>query len=59
MSATGLFPSKKEVRRMIEQGAVKMDSQKLSDVFAKIERKPAGETAVLQSGKRLFFRIKF
>ncbi len=58
MAATKLFPSKKEVRRMIEQGAVKMDSQKISDVFATLERK-SGESVVLQSGKRIFFRIKF
>ena len=57
MAATKLFPSKKEVRRMIEQGAVKMDSQKISDVFATLERK-SGESVVLQSGKRIFFRIK-
>ena len=42
MSATGLFPSKKEARRMIEQGAVKLDSQRVSDVFAKLERGAAG-----------------
>ena len=59
MSATGLFPSKKEARRMIEQGAVKLDSQRVSDVFAKLERGAAGSSVVLQSGKRLFFRIKF
>lgn len=59
ISATGLFPSKKEARRMIEQGAVKLDSQRVSDVFAKLERGTAGSSVVLQSGKRLFFRIKF
>jgi len=59
MAATGLFPSKKEARRMIEQGAVKIDSQKVSDVFAKLERGAAGESAVVQSGKRTFFRVKF
>lgn len=58
MAATSLFPSKKEVRRMIEQGAVKMDSQKITDVFARISRKP-GQSAVLQSGKRTFFKIVF
>ena len=44
---------------MIEQGAVKLDSQRVSDVFAKLERGAAGSSVVLQSGKRLFFRIKF
>lgn len=56
MSATGLFPSKKEVRRLIEQGAVKMDSERVSDPLAKLESR--GAPAVLQAGKRIFFRIK-
>ncbi len=59
MAATKLFPSKKEVRRMIEQGAVKIDSQKVSDVFATLSKKSEGESVVLQSGKRLFLRVKF
>lgn len=58
MAATKLFPSKKEARRMIEQGAVKVDSQKVSDVFARLERRGGGGV-VVQSGKRLFFRIVF
>lgn len=57
MAATKLFPSKKEVRRMIEQGAVKLNGQKVSDVFATLQCK-AGEDIVLQSGKRIFLRIK-
>jgi len=55
MSATKLFPSKKEVRRLIEQGAVKMNSEKISDVFASMST--PSEPVVLQAGKRIFSKV--
>ena len=55
MSETKLFPSKKEVRRLIEQGAVKLDSERVSDPFLALSR-PVNPL-VLQAGKRVFFRI--
>ena len=55
MSETKLFPSKKEVRRLIEQGAVKLDSERVSDPFLALSR-PVNPM-VLQAGKRVFFRI--
>ncbi len=56
MGSSGLFPSKKEARRLIEQGAVKVNSEKVSDVFFKLEKSQA--PVVVQAGKRIFFRIK-
>ncbi len=56
MAATGLFPSKGEVKRLVEQGGVKMNSEKVSDAMLKI-LKPS-EPIVLQAGKRIFFRVK-
>lgn len=55
MSETKLFPSKKEIRRLIEQGAVKLDSERVSDPFLALSR-PVNPL-VLQAGKRVFFRI--
>lgn len=55
MAATGLFPSKKEARRLVEQGAVKRDNERVSDPSAPVAR-PAKPT-VIQAGKRIFFRI--
>lgn len=55
MSETKLFPSKKEVRRLIEQGAVKLDSERVSDPFLALSRPE--NPLVLQAGKRVFFRI--
>jgi len=56
LAATGLFPSKKEIRRLIEGGAVKVSNEKISDPAAIIDR-PQGEL-VIQAGKRTFLNIK-
>jgi len=56
MAASKLFPSKGEVKRLIEQGGVKMDAEKVSDPMLKIS-KPA-QDIVLQAGKRKFIRVK-
>lgn len=55
MAATKLFPSKKEVRRLIEQGGVKFNGEKVDDVHFEISK---SEDLVVQAGKRIFFRIK-
>ena len=55
MAETKLFPSKKEIRRLIEQGAVKLDSERISDAFLAIQRPT--KPIVLQAGKRIFFRV--
>lgn len=55
MAQSGFFPSKKEIRRLIEQGAVKVDLQKVSDPFASLKRPEV--SLVVQAGKRIFFRV--
>jgi len=49
-----LTPSTSEAQRMIEQGGVKLDGERVSDKGLKI---PAGRTVVAQVGKRKFARI--
>ena len=56
LAATELFPSKKEVRRLIEGGAVKIGDEKVSDPALKISR-PTSEI-IIQAGKRTFVKIK-
>lgn len=56
LAATKLFPSKKEIRRLVEQGAVKLNEQKLPDVKARLARDAAAGT-VIQAGKRIFVKI--
>lgn len=56
MAATELFPSKKEVRRLIEQGGVRVNEVRISD--PKQQLKVDSLPAVVQAGKRIFFRIE-
>jgi tyrosyl-tRNA synthetase len=55
LAATGQFASKNEVKRLIEQGAVKVGPEKITDPFRKFQR-PVSEY-VFQAGKRIFVRI--
>jgi tyrosyl-tRNA synthetase len=55
LKQAGLTPSTNEAQRMIEQGGVKLDGERVSDKALKI---PAGRTVVAQVGKRKFARIK-
>jgi len=50
----GLVPSVNEAVRMIEQGGVRLDGERLSD---KARRMTRGTTVVAQVGKRKFARI--
>lgn len=55
LKQASLTASTSEAIRMIEQGGVKADGEKVSD---KTLRLPAGTTVVLQVGKRKFARVK-
>jgi tyrosyl-tRNA synthetase len=52
---TNLAPSKKEAKRLIEQGGVKLNGEKVSDTNTEVELK--GEI-LLQVGKRKFLKVK-
>jgi tyrosyl-tRNA synthetase len=54
MVEAGLAGSTSEGRRLISQGGVSVDGEKISDVNAEI---PAGGTFLLQVGKRRFKRV--
>ena len=54
LKAAGLTASTSEALRMIEQGGVKRDGEKISDKTLVLRR---GETAILQVGKRKFARV--
>ncbi len=51
---TNLCPSKKEAKRMVEQGGVHIDSVKISDAFAKVD---ISEPKIFKVGKRKFLKI--
>jgi len=52
---SGETPSKSEAKRLIAQGAVKLDEEKLDDFSRMLEVKGS---EVLKIGKRKFFRIE-
>jgi len=54
LKATGLCSSTSEAVRMIEQGGVRVNGEKVSDKALKLK---AGESYVLQVGKRKFARV--
>ena len=55
MVQSGLAPSTSEARRLIRQGAVKLDGERLLDPEAEIE---VQNGAILQAGKRKFVRLR-
>jgi tyrosyl-tRNA synthetase len=54
LKQAGLTPSTSEAARMIEQGGVKLDGERVSDKGLRI---PAGRTVVAQVGKRKWAKI--
>lgn len=56
LAGTKLFASKKEIRRLTDQGAVKVNGQKLADATARVTR-DAAAGAIVQAGKRVFVKI--
>lgn len=54
LKQAGLTPSTSDALRMLAQGGVKLDGEKVSDKSLKLA---AGTTAVLQVGKRKFARV--
>ena len=55
ISSVGLTKSKGEARRMISQGAVRLDGEKVTDVNLVINK---GSLTVIKVGKRRFIKIK-
>jgi tyrosyl-tRNA synthetase len=55
LKQAGLVPSANEAMRMIEQGGVKVDGEKVSDRNLQLAR---GASVVIQVGKRRFARVR-
>lgn len=52
--AAGFTRSKSEARRLVQQGAVKLDEERVDDIKAEID---ASQERILQVGKRRFLRL--
>jgi tyrosyl-tRNA synthetase len=55
LTHTGLATSKSEVRRLVQQGGIRLDGEKVSDADLVIV--PAG-VRILQIGRRKFLRLR-
>ena len=57
MLKCALVPSKKEARRLIEQGGVELDGQKVSDVNTALTAEQlSGDGVMMKKGKKVFHR---
>ena len=58
MVRCALAPSKKEARRLVEQGGVEVNGEKMTDPAVRYESSAfAGEGMILKKGKKVFHRV--
>jgi tyrosyl-tRNA synthetase len=55
LAGSGLIASKKEARRLIEQGSVKVNGDKIAEPFSTLTEN--GGPYVIQAGKRVFLKV--
>ncbi|MGH9458383.1 MAG: tyrosine--tRNA ligase [Thermoanaerobaculia bacterium] len=58
LTATGLAPSNKEAKRLVVQGGVAVDDEKVDDPARALDAAP-GRSYLLKVGKRKFLRVRF
>lgn len=58
LASEGLAPSVSEAQRLIAQGSVRVNGERVSDIRFELEAKP-GEEASIQVGKRKFLNVVF
>ncbi|MBQ2358994.1 MAG: tyrosine--tRNA ligase, partial [Ruminococcus sp.] len=57
LSKCGLIPSKKEGRRLIEQGGISVDDEKITDVYAKVPKTAFDKVhVIIKKGKKTFHK---
>ena len=55
LCATGLFPSRSEARRMVEQGGIQIDGNKITDPKHVVS---VADEFMVQKGKKTFLKVK-
>ena len=55
LSGADLFESKGQIRRLISQGAIKLDGEKVLD--PDLEANKIKENAIIKAGKKIFIRV--
>ena len=53
----GLAPSKGEGRRLVQQGGVSVDDEKINDVSLQIEKEKIAEGIIVKKGKKVFHKV--
>ncbi|MGH7198658.1 MAG: S4 domain-containing protein, partial [Candidatus Omnitrophota bacterium] len=57
LTESGLVVSASEGRRLVEQGAVELDSERIADIQYKVPARFWAEQKILRVGKRRFLRL--
>ena len=54
---TALVPSKKEARRLVEQGGIEINGEKVNDVNKKFVKADFDNEVIIKKGKKTFHKI--
>lgn len=57
MVAVGLAPSKGEARRLVQQGGVSVDDQKVTDIGLMITGEMLAKSIIIKKGKKVFHKV--
>ncbi len=57
LAQTGLARSKSEARRLVQQGGVRLDNQRVNDIHTQVQPPVAVDGIVLRVGRRRFLRL--
>jgi len=54
---TALVPSKKEGRRLVEQGGIEVNGEKINDVNTKLAKADFETEMIIKKGKKTFHKV--
>ena len=57
LSATDQFESKGEIRRLVKQGAIKIDNNRVEDPDTEIKVEKSSENLIIKAGRKIFIKI--
>ena len=57
LASTEQFESKGEIRRLLKQGAIKMDNHRVEDPDSEVRIDTEDEEHIIKAGKKLFIKI--
>ncbi|MBI4587822.1 MAG: tyrosine--tRNA ligase [Candidatus Rokubacteria bacterium] len=58
LTAAGLVGSSSEARRLVQQGGIYVDGERVSDPLLRLKVSPGGKGVLLQVGRRKFLRVR-